>query len=271
MTARRPKVLLVGVDGARGDAMRVVASRPDSHVGALARRGAWSFDALSTVPAVSGPAWTSVLTGVWTEKHGIVDNAFRPHRLAHYPPFLARLPERRRASIVNWAPINEHLHAETGAEIVEAHRSDARVVARAAGLLATDRALDVLFVHLDEVDACGHRTGYGPRNPFYRRAIARADRRIGTLLAALRGRSTYEAEDWLVVVVADHGGQWFGHGRNNAQNRRVPLVVAGGGRATRSLGADAAVVDVAATVLDHLGVAVLPAWGLDGISHLAGA
>lgn len=267
MTPRRPKVVLVGLDGVRGDAMRLVASRPESHVGALARHGAWSFEALSTAPAVSGPAWTSVLTGVWTAKHGIVDNAFRPHQLAHYPPFLERVPERRRASIVNWAPINEHLHGATSAEIVEAYRSDARVVARAAQLLATDRALDVLFVHFDQVDACGHRTGYGRRNPFYRRAVRRADRRIGTLLAAMRARPTYAAEDWLVVVVADHGGQWFGHGRDNAANRRVPLVVAGGGWQPRPLGAAAAVVDVAATVLHHLGVALRPEWRLDGVVH----
>ena len=57
-----PKVLMIGIDGVRPDALRA-AQAPNLH--RLMREGAWSDRALTDVHTVSGPCWSSILTAVW--------------------------------------------------------------------------------------------------------------------------------------------------------------------------------------------------------------
>jgi predicted AlkP superfamily pyrophosphatase or phosphodiesterase len=269
--ARRRKVLIVGIDGARADVMARVAARPGSALGALARRGAWSFEALTVPVTQSAPAWATILTGGGIDRHGVRDNSFRPNTLDACPHFATRLRRaggaRKIASIVNWAPINEHLVDPRDVVVVEEHRADARVSARACALLEHDSDLDALFVHLDAVDAWGHRSGYSRWSPLYRWAAMRADRMLGAMMAAVARRRSRHEEDWLIVSVSDHGGRWFSHGGTDDANRRVHLVVGGDRVVPRHLDATAAVADVAVSALAHLGAAPGPSWGLDGTAH----
>lgn len=273
--ARRRKVLIVGIDGARADVMARVASRPGSALGALARRGAWSFDARTAPITQSGPAWATILTGGDVERHGVRDNDFRAHALATCPHFATRLRQaggpRRTASIVNWAPINEHLVDPRDVPVAEAYRADTRVCARAVELLARDADLDALFVQLDAVDAWGHRACYSRWSPLYRWAAARADRMLGAMVDAVARRPTRHEEDWLVMSVSDHGGRWFGHLAAHDLNRRVHLVVAGDRVRPRRIDPAPGVADVAVTALAHFGVSAEPAWGLEGVARVTAA
>ena len=271
MAERRRKVLVIGVDGARADTMEKIARRPGSALGALVRTGAWSFQAQTVPISRSAPGWASALTGTTIAKHGIHDDTFAPHRLETFPHFFTRLrratPDRRIASIVNWAPIHTHLLPPGDADVVEQHPLDERVTASAVELLRSDQDLDALFVHLDEVDVWGHRTGYVSWNPYYWRAAVRADRMIGAMATALTARRTRRDEDWLVVSLADHGGRWFGHGGDHPASRTVHFVVAGDGVARGRFVEPLSVMDLAPTCLDHLGVAVEPQWELDGVAR----
>ncbi len=249
--------------------MAAVARRADSALGELARGGAFTFRAQSVPAPVSGPAWASALTGGWIAKHGVRDNAFRDHRLERFPHFMTRLRRlgtgHRTASIVNWAPINRHLLGPGDTDVSETYPSDAAVCARAVALLREEPAIDAVFVHLDEVDAWGHRAMYSTWSPLYWRAARRADRMLGAMLAALRARRTRHAEDWLIVTTADHGGRWFGHGGEDNANRLVHFVVGGDPVIPGPLGPGVSLVDLAATCLHHLGIDLDPAWELDGV------
>lgn len=249
--------------------MERVSRRKDSATRALMERGCWSFDARTVPIALSGPAWASALTGVRGGKHRIVDNEFSPSDLVTFPHFVRRLrahsADIRTASIVNWAPINTRILGRGHADVVEEHASDAVVCDRAVECLRSDPQLDLLFAHLDEVDAWGHRTGYFPINPFYYRAAVRADGMIGRMVAAIGERATLADEDWLIVSTSDHGGQWFSHGKDNGPNRRVHLVIAGDRAARGPLAGTPEIVDVAVTCLHHMGVPIDPAWRLDGV------
>lgn len=261
----------MGIDGARADVMARVAARPDSALGALSRRGAWTFDALTVPLAQSGPAWATILTGGEIARHGVRDNSFRPNTLHACPHFATRLGRagapRRAASIVNWAPINEHLVDARDVAVVEEHRSDARVCARATAILEADADVDAVFVHLDAVDAWGHRACYSRWSPVYQWAARRADRMLGAMMAAVERRRTRHEEEWLIMSVSDHGGRWFGHGADDDANRRVHLVVGGDRVTPRRLDAGTSVADVAVSALAHLGTAPDPSWGLDGTAH----
>src|SRR5690606_16950556 len=59
-----PKVIVVGIDGVRPDALR---DAPTPVMNTLIASGAFSERARTGVPTLSGPSWASMLTGVWRE------------------------------------------------------------------------------------------------------------------------------------------------------------------------------------------------------------
>ena len=76
---RTKKLLLIGIDGCRFDALRS-ANAP--HLDGLIADGV-AFEPIRIFPeryreadTISGPGWSSILTGVWADKHGVLDNEF---------------------------------------------------------------------------------------------------------------------------------------------------------------------------------------------------
>jgi hypothetical protein len=81
---------------------------------------------------------------------------------------------------------------------------------------------------------------------------------------AVRARSTYTSEDWLVIVSSDHGRtEEGGHGGESEVEKEIPFLVSGSS-VRGGLSPDVAVVDVAVTALAHLGLAGIPELDLDG-------
>jgi hypothetical protein len=267
---RVPKVLLLGLDGVRPDAL-ALAHTP--HLDALAAAGGFSADAFAGDVTVSGPGWASILTGVWRDKHRIDDNTFAQPDVTTWPDLFTRLraarPGSTAVSLVSWPPLHQHI--VTGADVAQTFAlerdGDAQVAREAARVLSGEGALDpdVLFVYFGDIDKVGHTFGFHPAVPEYVAEIESVDGQVGALLEALRCRPGFEREDWLVLVTTDHGGSITGsHGRNIPEHRRVFFLVSGRSVARGPLLPPPSHVDVAPTVLAHLGVALDPAWGLDG-------
>jgi arylsulfatase A-like enzyme len=243
----------------------------------LMRAGAFAPDAAADRITRSGPGWTSILTGVSSPAHGVVDNSFAGYRAEAHPSLFRRLrasrPDLRLAAAVAWAPLATHLlpsggHPGAGAP-VRAFADDDSVASAAVRLLADGEAPDLLFLHFDAPDYAGHRYGFSRFSPPYRIAIRKTDARIGRVLAALRDREARPegaGEEWLVLVVTDHGGTMRHHGEDIPACRRVPLIASGRGYAPGSALRGAALTDVTPTVLEWLGVAVGEEWGLEGLA-----
>lgn len=273
---RTPKVLIIGIDGTRPDAL-AIANTP--HLDALATAGAFSGEAHTGDITYSGPGWSSILTGVWRDKHGVDDNSFGGSRFLDYPALFARLEsldaEMATASVVDWPEINEQI--VKGADRESTFDLDAvgdvNVVASAVDLLG-DEAFDVdlLFVYFGDIDEVGHAHGFHPTVPEYIAEIEEVDGQLGLVLDALHGRARYAEEDWLILVVTDHGGTKDGtHGDNIPEHRTTFFLASGPQVQPGSLDLPPSVVDVVPTALAHLGVdvAVLArGWGLDG--HIRG-
>jgi hypothetical protein len=113
-----------------------------------------------------------------------------------------------------------------------------------AELAAGDAAFVPVLV-LD-VDRAGHAGGVGVA---YRAAAAVVDRMLQRAFAAIDlGRDT-------VIVTADHGHVApGGHGGDEREVSRVPLVLAGSGVAAGAIARDARLIDIAPTVAALLGV-----------------
>ena len=259
---RTPKVLIIGVDGTRPDAL-LAAKAP--HLKALAQSGAFSYKAQTEEITISGPSWSSMLTGVHYEKHGVRDNSFKGENYHDFPPIFCRIKQTngklQTASVVTWAPINYWIvsHCDYGVTCP----NDAATAAAGAALLR-DRNPDIAFIHFDEVDEAGHAKGYGSTFPSYIDAIETADTHVGTVLAALRARPTYAREDWLIIVSTDHGGQGRGHGPNTPECRTTFVILSGDSAAKGEITPAPSIVDIPATALAHLGIDIKPDWKLDG-------
>lgn len=268
---KTPKVLILGIDGCRPDALRK-ANAP--HLKALAEGGAYSYTAqnlplrLVREETSSGPSWASMLSGAFPDKHGWVDDVRAKRFNGRFPTFITRLKAYNKnlsiVSLITWPDIQP---LTTGADVSESIKGDQAAADRAVELL-TKTNPDAIFVHLDDVDGTGHGKGFSPDVPEYIKAIEDADRRVGQIVAAVRSRPTYAKENWLILAGSDHGGWGPGHGSHSnvvPEIRRVFYIANGESAQPGEIQGQVYIVDVAATALAHLGVKLDPAWKLDGV------
>ncbi|MEU6687178.1 ectonucleotide pyrophosphatase/phosphodiesterase [Streptomyces sp. NPDC046832] len=288
--ARRPKVLVIGMDGLRYDRLtRSPANAPVLH--ALMAAGAVGTSLLpygrpdgepSSTAAFtdSGPGWSSILTGVWPDRHGVTGNDFKGADYTRYPDFLTRAartrPGLRTAAAVSWPALVRRgtlgrtigRRVRYNGEFRGYERADRRV-ARTALRWLTRGDPDVLFVYFGAIDEAGHATG--PLSPAYDRALLARDAHLGRLLAAIDARRSdpgRAGERWTVLVTTDHGHlDSGGHGGDSRAEREVFVVLAERGAHGCPGGTpldNPRLIDIAPTVLDRLGIPVDPAWGLQG-------
>nr|WP_281381998.1 alkaline phosphatase family protein [Nocardiopsis mwathae] len=259
---------MIGLDGAMLDR---ITDAEAPRLGALMAAGLTAPSSMPvnlSVPTVSGPGWSTVLTGVWPAKHRVRDNSFGGNRLSRYPDFLTRIetvrPELATHAVSSWAPITDTLLSPKVDERVSTpgDEYDEGTTERAVARLR-DADPDAMFVHLDNIDHAGHRHGAASRE--YLEAIRGADAQVGRMLDAVAARSSHGGEDWLIMVTADHGHTASGgHGGFSRAERQTFLVAAGGSITPGSERSDAKMPDAAASALAHLGITLDPEWNLDG-------
>ncbi|MDH3269731.1 MAG: alkaline phosphatase family protein [Gemmatimonadota bacterium] len=276
LEARTPKVLVIGIDGVRPD---VLADVSTPNLDRLVEQGTFTARTRTTTPSVSGPAWSSMLTGVWPDKHGVLSNDFTAPRYDRFPSFLTRVerarPDLRTFAVVDWTPLMDLQERDAVLappvdvlELLDGYElgwreADARSVTLAEQELQENDP-DALFVYLGDPDETSHQ--HGSIGVEYRDAIARADQEVGRLVAAVERRPTHGLENWLILVSTDHGRREDGgHGGESPAEMTTFIIASGPGAALGTWEAPSAIVDIAVTALTHLGIPIDPAWALDGI------
>ena len=270
----RPKVLLIGIDGVRPD---ILADVSTPNLDGLIADGAYTAETTTTTPSVSGPSWSSMLTGVWPEKHGVLSNDFTAPRYEEYPDFLSRIegvrPELTTVAVADWLPILDLegrrpligpdvdvREALDGYEIGWAEGDTRRVHFPVARIETGDPA--AVFVYLGNPDETSHQAG--SIGVEYREAIAMADAEVGRLVRAIQGRATFAAEDWLILVSTDHGRRADGGHGGDSPEEMTTFIIVSGPSAADTIEGPTYIVDVAVTALAHLGIDPPTSWGLDG-------
>ncbi|UCD25423.1 MAG: alkaline phosphatase family protein [Gemmatimonadota bacterium] len=269
------KVLLIGLDGVRVD---ILAQAATPNIDALIASGAFSDRAQTRPPTVSGPGWSSMLTGVWSEKHLVTGNNFEGNAYHRYPDFLTRLeqvkPELNTFAVLDWPPLGTTasggpLVSDTvdvklnfdGDELGYTEADQLSLTSAIEHLSNEDP--DAAFVYLGDIDVVGH--DYSSLAREYQAAIETADGQVGELLDAIRNRPNYDREDWLIIVSTDHGRtDAGGHGGESPQERTIFYLVSGESAQKGELSPAPNIVDVAVTALSHLEVEVDLSWELDG-------
>lgn len=275
------KVLLIFIDGFVPDA---IATTKTPALQALSKHAAWSMEARAESTTISGSGWSTFLTGVHWDKHGVPDNAFEKPNYKEYPSIIALLKEARpkaKTTVAQcWKPIED--------ELIELHPPDFRIFhdydaystdywdaescdtkcAEDLVPVLRDEDVDLAVIMFGELDGVGHseeNSHYDAGDPLYQKMLAKTDAHIGALLAAIQARPTFAREDWLVIMSTDHAGsKGRGHGQNIPAHRRIPLLVSGPSVVPGEIWPPPKAADIVPTALHHLGVEIREEWDLDG-------
>ena len=267
-------VLIIGIDGFRSDAlteditpfMFEVSSRQDVYFTASHQTEKDTY---------SGPNWSSILTGVHYHKHNVTDNSFTGSRFDTYPPFQYYLESAyeyiNTASITNWTPINSYIYHQFLDYSPQNSINDSMVFAIARALLVDSMPIlpDVLFLHFDELDAAGHHYGFSPEVKEYTHTLKKIDIYVESLFGMIEDKRNNLGEDWLFIVVSDHGGEGTGHGDANNPNINQTIFFSQHPSLSFNKEHTTNQTDLAPTILDYMGVSSEELdCKLDGISIL---
>ena len=292
------RVLFIGVDGCRADALAAAMERGlapqlkvlcESDHGLFTRKfyAGGEVDAPTHQPTISGPGWSSLLTGVWMDRHGVKDNRFIGGRFQRHSHFMRHIKEEKPhsfcASFTEWPPIHDFIADGSridGAEFLDvkftcvpdaAHHfvdnPEKDIEVRDAALKTLRESNpDVMFVYFGQVDEFGHgaidsRASFSPDSTLYLNAISHVDSHIGELLRAMRARPKFTEENWLVLITTDHGGRGNKHGGDSDEERNIWLAAHGASLPKEQLlNKDTPQTVLVPMIYLHLGIEPKPEW-----------
>lgn len=248
-------------------------------------------------PTVSAVGYLSLITGTWTNKHGVRQNYGITPNYQYWDIFRAAKHsnpdlmtgiystwiDNRKVLIGNGKPeaggdkldivvdgfeVDPDFYPELES-IDRIQQVDARVVTEAANSLRKDGP-HLSWVYLQHTDDIGHRFGDGDRMD---EAVIWIDRQLGHLWAAVQSRrSEHPDEDWLVIVTTDHGRDaptGRSHGGQSKRERTI-WIATNSDNLAPAFHAKPAIVDIYPTIVDHMDLRLPDAItaGLEGASLL---
>tara|TARA_B100001540_G_scaffold315405_1_gene342577 strand:+ start:404 stop:1312 length:909 start_codon:yes stop_codon:yes gene_type:complete len=214
------KVLIVGIDGFRSDAL-LSSTTPFIYNMIEDKNVYYNFSHNTELYTLSGPNWSSMLTGVHCNKHNVIDNSFSNSNYTEYPPFFYYIENSDIAndintiSIVNWSPINTNI-LSSYVDHSDSKSNDSLVFLSVKDFLvgSTSISPDILFLQFDELDGVGHNYGFSSNIPEYRNKLMILDNYVQQLYGFIQQRRD-NGEDWLICIVSDHGGDGNSHSDGN--------------------------------------------------------
>ncbi len=217
-------VLFVGIDGLQYEKIAGVNTPSLDNLNIRKAYAGGITGTPSQQATSSGPGWTTLLTGVWYDKHAVPNNSsgtYKSQAKSLFAYVKEAHPEAEIASVATWSPIHEFL--DNDMSYVDRRYdggNDAHAVTWAVNEIQNNDP-DLLFVHLDYVDVEGHSSGWGSS---YNNSIATADQQLGTLMQAVETRANQTGEDWLIIVATDHGREstfGYSHGSQTTSEKTI--------------------------------------------------
>jgi predicted AlkP superfamily pyrophosphatase or phosphodiesterase len=227
------KVLFIIIDGVPADVIERldlpgIKAIADSNGYTRAYQGGVK-GTYSEMPTISAPGYNNLLTGVWANKHNVVDNDIAAPNYNYWNLFrLAETKSNRYQTAVfsTWQDNRTKLIGEgleeagnigldysfDGLELdtvryphddgsLYIRKIDDAVVQDAAKYIL-DKGPDLSWIYLEFTDDMGHKFGNGPEMDA---SVIHADSLIRVVWESVVRRQATFQEDWLVVVTTDHG------------------------------------------------------------------
>ncbi len=249
-------VVVVSIDGLRPDAITTYGA---STLQRLMREGSYTLSASTIHPSNTLPSHTSMLTGQPPERHGVLWNTvMTAHADSVELPNIfsvARAHGYSTAAFFSKAKF-QPLQLEGTLDYSQApggwfgRWSSERTLTDVAEYLEGARP-NVLFVHLTDPDAAGHRAGW--MTVEYGRGVLAADRAVNRLIEL--ADHGFGSGNFSLIVTADHGGHGTSHGSDDPRDVTIPWIAWGKGVKQGALPHSIIrTMDTAATVLWLLAV-----------------
>lgn len=243
--ASQTKILLIGIDGLM--LQRAIDSGRASTLKTL-YDDSYFADMTVDMPTVSGPSWTTLLTGVTQQLHKVINNEYTDHNLESAPDFLSQAallnPEVRTYAAAGWPPLIDPkdvgpvIRTRSEDQVLGRHSIFVRdgethgyetvdvEVAQDAVAFIEENGPELSFVYFCGADEAGHLDGTVEGSYFD--AIERIDGLVAHLHQVVLARHKMHDEKWLIVITTDHGHRdEGGHGGDSPQER-ASFVIAHG-------------------------------------------
>ncbi len=255
-------VVVVSIDGLRPDAIQAFDAQTLKR---LMGEGSYTLNARTINPSKTLPSHTSMLTGEPPERHHVLWNNVTT----------AKADEIELPNIFSVARQHGYTTAAffSKAKFQPLQRPGTLDYSQAPGgwfgkwsgertINDVERYLreakpNLLFVHISDPDAAGHRSGW--MSPDYGRAVRDADGAVARLVKV--ADSTYGRGNYSLIVTADHGGHDSNHGSDDPRDITIPWIAWGKGVKVGEID-DATVrtMDTASTVLWLMGLTEPTDW-----------
>ena len=238
------KCIVIGLDGARCDTLIDLKGDTESGINLLAAEGglyiakAGGDTLLHTQATKTTSGWTTILTGKWANTHLVFYNGMI--KLLNPKTFLTQLVEdgsAGSAAFYTWWPWHvqkvwstykiESAYTQLKSLPVRWNTLGSEEELRAALLaeVAKPNCPDIMFGIFERPDETGHAYGFGSDVPEYVEAVRACDKDAYDIIKTIEARESYSAEDWLIVMTSDHGGQDKDHG-NLSEDCRMIFIAA---------------------------------------------
>lgn len=265
-----PNILLIGIDGT--NLSKILANPANVNLFALMQGGTTAASNIEGHTTMSNPSWTAILTGLWGETTGVVNNLYNPDVYKKWPTVFDQLealnPNIETTAIANWDVVSAiAASGSVGAD----HITNIAQLAGDSNWSKTDNAVgeatvaaiqaanpnnpNFIFSYFVGVDENGHNNGGGSQQ--YADAITNVDRNIGEIMQTVSEWEAATGEKWTVIVVTDHGHQGsagLGHGFQSP-NETSTFVIANNPDLFTAGGVNSAykIVDVTPTIVTLFG------------------
>lgn len=248
------KVILVLVDGMRGDAVRACG-----HPGVekLLSESTYTLCARTVMPSLTLPCHMSLFHSVDPDRHGITSNIYTP-QVRPIEGIVERLDrvDKKCAFFLTWEQLRDLSRTDhlawslTINEHRNAHADD--LITDAAIEYINRESPDFTFLYLGDTDEKGgHDTGW--MSETYRKVVANAF----DCIFRLRERVSAEYQ---LIITADHGGHGRHHGTDSDEDMLIPVILNGDAfEANREL-SGVSIKDLAPTVTTLLGAEPAKEW-----------
>ena len=245
-----PKVVIILIDALRVDTAYNSEIMP--FLNTVRNNAAWGI-MHSQTPSYSEPGWTTILTGAWPE---LSDGPVMNLEYADIYPFTQdnifsaahRYGLKTAISGYYWfekllpsGSVDNFFYTEGEDDV-----ADQEVLAAALPWLTNDD-INLILIHIDQVDYAGHHQG-GPRSIYWVEAAKRADNMIYTIINEL------DLLQNTILILSDHGQiDTGGHGGQESIVLTEPYLFAGRGISSGNF-PDIQMVDIAPTISVLLGI-----------------
>ncbi len=220
-----PKVLVMTLDGMNAN---VWESAYTPNIDMLIKNATYTYNGLTLGPAYNATTWSSVLTGVWPEKHKVEDETYAGNDFATYPHFFDYFEANgiKTASITRDASIATQIPSDISYKAT--YSTDDQVIAEAAAYIKDNAGVGAFFVQIDQALRTAETEGFDARRAEYLKAIQYYDEQVGDIIEAVTQRSGYANENWMIVLTTNHGGNTDGTYGGNTREETTPFIIFSG-------------------------------------------